>query len=663
MSFWNNPENNSLKTIMIIAIVVILGFFAYKYVHQSALGNQGKVIDTSTVAANTMAESPTTPTSASDLSIIADPSYGDQTISPATSHYKVGSYKITNTSTESVRLTSLLVGFTGLSSSTAGELTNISATVNGVSTGVPIALSPAFTGTIPASYVLASGASTNVDLYADVGTGPLASFRSNLLVTGTGVTTGATFRTHGGSSYSGQAVYIRMPSTSGALIITRNAAYPNQTIYPNTVHQKIASFLVQNSSSEAITINTVHMFPTLGTISYTDLSNTTITVNGSVVGSVMPSSVDIHVAPIFSLPSGMYATVDFYADVGSVPSGTFITSSLISGTGATTHATYPPGAVSSVVGQTITVSSTCTVTPTLETSSSTSSQYIAAGSTGATDATRAVFKLVSPTATTLNEVKLTVAGSSTATSARIGSVSAPFVSGVAHLTGLSIAIPTGTAGTLLTVYISYPAVGASGIASGTTSTVSLTYLKFNCSGTTATSTPSVSAPTMKLVASKPSITVVSPVPGNRLAVGMNEVIDINVTADAHGAVKLSTLPLLFSPTHVTLDTAANNIVVKDFSGTTVPTSNTAMAGGYTVITFSSGYTVAAGSSQGFRVSIPVTALTGTGPLPNAILSTLLSPGMGMVGFEWVDVSGGATAPEGGAYYMPSFPATPGIIHN
>ncbi len=46
MNFWNNPENDSLKAIIIVVVLVLAGFFTYKYLHLNSLDNSGKVINT-----------------------------------------------------------------------------------------------------------------------------------------------------------------------------------------------------------------------------------------------------------------------------------------------------------------------------------------------------------------------------------------------------------------------------------------------------------------------------------------------------------------------------------------------------------------------------------------------------------------------------------------
>lgn len=43
-SFWANPENNSLKVILIVILVAVAGFFAFKYMQKDSLSGKGAVI-------------------------------------------------------------------------------------------------------------------------------------------------------------------------------------------------------------------------------------------------------------------------------------------------------------------------------------------------------------------------------------------------------------------------------------------------------------------------------------------------------------------------------------------------------------------------------------------------------------------------------------------
>ena len=53
MSFWNNPENNSLKVILLVIVVAIAGFFVYKNIQGGALDGAGRVIRPSSIIPST----------------------------------------------------------------------------------------------------------------------------------------------------------------------------------------------------------------------------------------------------------------------------------------------------------------------------------------------------------------------------------------------------------------------------------------------------------------------------------------------------------------------------------------------------------------------------------------------------------------------------------
>ena len=57
MSFFNNPENNSIKVIILVVLVAIAGYFVYKNMQSSSLGGQGRVINmTNTVPSSGTAD-------------------------------------------------------------------------------------------------------------------------------------------------------------------------------------------------------------------------------------------------------------------------------------------------------------------------------------------------------------------------------------------------------------------------------------------------------------------------------------------------------------------------------------------------------------------------------------------------------------------------------
>jgi hypothetical protein len=48
MNFWKNPENNSIKIVLLVVVLALAGFFVYKYVQTNSLRNTGQVVDTDT---------------------------------------------------------------------------------------------------------------------------------------------------------------------------------------------------------------------------------------------------------------------------------------------------------------------------------------------------------------------------------------------------------------------------------------------------------------------------------------------------------------------------------------------------------------------------------------------------------------------------------------
>lgn len=150
-------------------------------------------------------------------------------------------------------------------------------------------------------------------------------------------------------------------------------------------------------------------------------------------------------------------------------------------------------------------SSVISSSPVLNTTLSTPSGNLAVSSTGLTDGSRVVYSIGlfnNVGSANITELKYAVLGTSGAVkSIRIGNVSAPVVNGVAHLTGLNIAVPySGSTTTNVVAYVSYAGVGTT-VSAGSKSQVQLTYAKYTSANIpasmTLTSSPS---PLMTLIA-------------------------------------------------------------------------------------------------------------------------------------------------------------------
>lgn len=401
---------------------------------------------------------------------------------------------------------------------------------------------------------------------------------------------------------------------------------------------------------------------TTGPATLTNFSNLrTSETSGSGANPVQPTASNTF-SVNFNLAPGVTKVIDVFADTSTANMGAVTGTLTVTSLGGNSHVSITQTGAGT--GQTITLASgAVTNPPTLVSSSSTTAQFVPAANGGATNATKAVFNFASTGgASTITELKFTVSGSTAGASATVNGVTAPFVSGVAYLTGLNLVVPLGGSGLNQDVFISYPEVGASGLASGTTSAVSLTYVKYTSGGITATFSPSVAAPTMVLVGSRPTVTAVKPTA--TLSASTVEAIDVTVAADAKGNITLNSLPIVVAMNAATVTAAAtNNVTVKDSNNQTLAGANTAFgatSGGSSTFTFTTPYVIQAGQSQTFKIYVTVATVTGTG-VNGASMSTSLGTG---AGFSWTDTAGGASSPQTGVTNLPSYPSTfTSVIYN
>jgi hypothetical protein len=441
---------------------------------------------------------------------------------------------------------------------------------------------------------------------------------------------------------------------TGLLAVSANAGYASQNANPNTQGVKIGAYTFQNqSSSESVRVTNLLVGLTFGAgTSANNFSGIWTSENPTYV--VQPSTSNTFSVD-FTLAPGATKTVDILANSGADTGTTATIASTLTVTslGVLSNVSATSSAMS---GQTITFRTGTVGTPTIITSSPASPiQFVAAANGGSANGSRAVYKFASTNApSTVTELTFSVT-SGTASSVSVGNASAPVVAGVAYLTGLNIAVPNGGAGVNVDVYVTYPEVGTSGVASNTDSTLTLTTVKYTSGSTTASLTSlTVNAPTMTLVGSVP--TVVATKPTSQLAVGNVEAINVTVSASPKGDLVLNTLPVNVSATAATVSTSANTIIVRDANNQTVATTNTAFgaaAGGASTITFTGGYTIQAGQPATFKVFVPVATVTGTG-VNGASISTSLPTG---ANFSWTDTSGGGSSPITGTTKIPSYPST------
>jgi hypothetical protein len=450
---------------------------------------------------------------------------------------------------------------------------------------------------------------------------------------------------------------------NGLLAVSQNGSYstPNSA-NPNTAGVKLGSFTLQNqSSSEAVRVTSL-VVGIGGSTPLTNLSNLrTSETSGSGANPVQPSASNTFSVD-FTLDPGATKSIDILGDT-STGSGNVITTLVVTAIGSTSHVSVSQnGTGTAVTGQTVNLTAgTITNPPTLLSASATTSQFIASAN-GAANATKATYNFASTGGvSTINELKFGITNSS-ATSVSVNGVSAPFVGGVAYLTGLNLVVPNGQGGLNQDVLVSYPSVGTNGLASGTTSQLSLTYVKYQSGGSSQTFSPTVNAPTMVLVGSKPTITVSAT--SAKLSASNVEAIDVTVTADGAGNITLNSLPITVSLNAATVSSSStSNVLVYDSSNQNLPGANTAFgatSGGTSTFTFTTPYVIQGGNSQTFKIYVTVAGVTGTG-VNGASMSTSLAA---TSGFSWTDTAGSAGSPQTGTTYIPSYPnTTTSVVYN
>src|SRR3990167_8112463 len=214
---------------------------------------------------------------------------------------------------------------------------------------------------------------------------------------------------------------VNLTIQTGVLAVSKNTGYASQSVSPNSDNVKLGSFVLQNqSSSESVRVTSLAMTLFTGagatmtsgtTPALTNFLNLrTSETSGSGAQPIQPSasntfSVDFTIAP------GATKTIDVLASTGSTVGGaSMLTKLVVTSLGSSSNVSVSQnGDAAAVTGQTITLAvGTLTNPPTLLTAPSTAQQFVPAAN-GATNATKAVFKiLASGGSATISELKFTV---------------------------------------------------------------------------------------------------------------------------------------------------------------------------------------------------------------------------------------------------------------
>ncbi len=441
---------------------------------------------------------------------------------------------------------------------------------------------------------------------------------------------------------------LQSTNLSPSIVVFKNPTFFNQTIPPNTANAKIGSFAIQAGSDEGLQVTnlTVGVVSTVAGVSdLTNLSNLRLVGTGINVIPVNPQATN-NFSTNFNIATSQSQIVDVYADIGAS-----------SGSASTTLIVIARGVISNVsttttvvVGQTITIAQGSVSTTTIVSSGTLPSQYQIGPSTVPVQTYRFVSTTSNATIEELRFITTGTSGSIAQMAVIANGVTYPAVVPVGTtvtFAGLSIPIPVGNAGVNVLVVPTYSTVASnSGIASGSTGGFYMSYMKVR-NGNTSTATALVrdgntASQTQTLVAAKPSLAVVSS--GVTLTSSIQEIAQIKITANG-GAINIDNLPITIQ-TAGTAQASSTGLLVKNAAGQTIATATTTVwatgmngsASG--TISFlngvTTGYTIAAGTTETFRIFATASPGTGTG-------SNIVSTSLGAANsFTWTDLAGGGT---------------------
>ncbi len=432
------------------------------------------------------------------LSFQLDPTFTTMTnVTGGATNALIGKYTVSaygeDMKIQTIVLTPTLAGTDNTS---ARSINNVQLFYNGSQVGSAQSyVSTALTFNLGSSFIVPAGTVGTFEVHADM----IDAGGDNYITDTIQVTSASVTVAQGMNSLQTTTAAIPdstiLTAVTGTLSVAANSGYTAQSFNPNTANAKIASFVLQNqTSSESVRVTNLKIGVTETDATSTNLTNLktsetsgsgatpiALATAASTVESVNNFSVDFTLAP------GATKVVDVFADIGADVANTIATRLSVTARGASSNVSADQN---DKAGQAITVATGTFANAGVVISSTSQPQLVAAGSTGATDATVATYNFKSASGSaTVSELKflITTTGAHlSVSSVRVGSVSAPVVSNIAYLTSLNIAVPNGGSGVNVPVYFTYGPVGTNGNTSGDTSEVEMTYIKYTVGGTTGT---------------------------------------------------------------------------------------------------------------------------------------------------------------------------------
>lgn len=549
---------------------------------------------------------------------------------------------------EDVKVSNLSVQLNG--SITAG-LRNVSLYVNGAQIGSSVNLAA---GALPQTVAFSSLGS---NLIVPVGTPVTVEVKADIVdATGIAYTSGTLSAglLAGSNNAQGQSS-MALSSTSAATaqtysinssnaVFAKSSGFVSQSVAPNSTQVKIGSFVLQAGNAEGLTVNNLAVTLTPTTFAITNVSNLTVKEGSTTLGTpigVPAAGVNNFSISGITVPTSGSKTFDIYADLGSATVGTVQADASVTYRGNVSNLSTTSSTVTGVVTTVGTATLVANlVTPTTEEVA----QYVVGADTQRIVTYR--FKSSNNIPATITRLRFTVPANDSIQSVEVNGVTATVASGIADVSGLSIAVPGNSVGVSIPVKVTYSCfvggnvgVGCNLSSPAVTSPVStsiqiaaLTDVEAISGGSiiNLTGTLPLTSQTMSLVASIPTVTspstslaglVASPAGSRTVKIG-----EVSIAADAGGAIYVDQIAW-------NVGTAGGAVVLSAElrEGSTVVTGASCTAAG--VCTLTSPITVDAGTTRTFALYAEVS------PVSGAANTVSVSTALDQATFLWQDAVG------------------------
>ncbi len=295
--------------------------------------------------------------------------------------------------------------------------------------------------------------------------------------------------------------------------------------------------------------------------------------------------------------------------------------------------------------------------PTIVLSETTPSQYVPCGDGGNQNQIMVTYNFDTKSETMITDLKFSVFGSiSSIASVRIDGKDFPVNDGIIEASGLKIHLPKG--GKKVLMYISYAQIGQSNPA-GTVVSVSIVSVKYESideSQVCVLFAEANSSPAMTLVTSVPHVVVSQPIHYfSTIQVGSVEVVDVSITGDEKGAIKIGEIAFSIKTENVWLGLSSNvNVFYNNSDGKNwVETANNIDSANKLLIQFKGDNEINHCASICYRIYLPIVNI-GTG---NSSIEVIMDPNS----FIWDDFSEGSHAFNGNL--LPDFPKNISVVSN